>query len=115
MCVFGGGGGEVGGGRRGTLNFACYVDWDYFCFWGGGGGGGRILNFTIFGGSGKRWLFFLCGVLDICRYFFGVSFKTAFFISFSFFLFFWGVGGGGGGVGVWSIKILGISLGIWVL
>ena len=85
MCVWGGGG-ESGC----TLNFACYVDWDFFFC--GGWGGVRILNLIIFRGSGKGWLFFFCRVLGICRYFLGVSFKTAFFLCVCV----WGEGGGRG-------------------
>ena len=50
----------------------------------------RILYFTIVWDLGKKWLFF--GVLAICRYSFGVTFKTDYFWEvLSKFLVFLGV------------------------
>ena len=63
---------EIPGGV-GTLNFACYIGYDYL-FW------VRILNFTVFAGFGEKvlLLFFL--------FFFFVFFFFCFFF-FCFFLF----------------------------
>ena len=58
VCVCGGWGG-------GYSEFSCCIGQDFFLWV---GGGGRILNFTIFGGLGEKWLFKF-RVLAICRYF----------------------------------------------
>ena len=77
---------EVGRGLGGvTLNFACYIG--YFL---------GVLNFEFyyfFVGWGKSAAMFW--LLAICRYSFGVTFKTHIFF---FFFFFFGGGGVGGRV-----------------
>ena len=64
-----------------TLNVARYIGLYYFFGW-GVGVGGRILNFTICLGLGKKWLFL--GVLAICRYCLeSLSKLTIFFLCLS--------------------------------
>ena len=82
-------------------------------------GGFRILNFIylfllfffvfFFVGGGRVWgksSYFL-GHWPFVGFFAGFTFKTDYFFFFFFF------GGGGGGWGGWSIKILGIFVGLY--
>ena len=51
MCVWGVGGGSVGGtGLGGTLNFVCYIGWD---------SGGLEFEFYYFYGVGKKSCYFV--------------------------------------------------------
>ena len=64
---------DTQGGVGGTLNFVCYIGYDYF--W-----GLRVLNFTSFGGLGKKWLFLGCWTY--AGTFLGATLKTDYLFGF---------------------------------